>query len=892
MSETISPNTTIAQYCVISKIGEGGMGEVYRARDTKLGRDVAIKVLPGAFSEDSERLRRFEQEAQAVGALNHPNILVIYHVGTHDGAPYIVSELLEGETLRERTAGAALPQRKAIEYALHIAHGLAAAHEKGIVHRDLKPENLFITNDGRVKILDFGLAKQTGAGGGTQSQTEVPTRRIATDPGVVMGTIGYMSPEQLRGKPADHRSDIFSFGAILYEMLSGRRAFHGESAADTTGAILKEDPPDLSDTNQNIPPALERLVNHCLEKNPQARFHSASDLAFALEAISDSSGVSSRTLTARTSLPVRSRMGKQLPLMVAALMALAFVAALPFVVLYFRRAPQDPRATRVSIPLPEKLTSFYNPVISPDGRRLVFNGSQASGKSLLYIRALDSFDAQPLAGTEGADFPFWSADSRFIAFFADRKLKKVEISGGPPQTLCNAPNGRGGTWNSNGVIIFAPNDLGGLYRVSATGGEPTSLTAPDKSRQETTHRWPYFLPDARHFLYFIRSSQPQNRAIAVGVLDGNETTRLMNGESNVAYAPPGYLLFWRDRTLLAQAFDDGKLQLAGDPFPVAEQVGYVQPNSYAVFSVSGNGILIYRRGTFSNRNQPTWFDRKGNRLGTIGTISDYSATQLSPDEKRVALEQWDSQAISTDIWLFELARGAGSRFTTNPAFDSMPVWSPDGNRLALSSNRDGQYDLYQKPASGIGNEEVLLKSDNLKIANDWSADARFIIYEGRDLKQNFDVWVLPLFGDGKPFPLLQTEFNEQSAQLSPDGKWIAYVSDESGKFEVYVQSFPASGGKWKVSTDGGHHPLWRGDGKELFYMAPGRKLMAVEVKASSTFEVSVPQELFETRIAGATFRRGYDVTADGQRFLIITQLEEEKPSPISVVLNWTADLKR
>ncbi|CAN5810978.1 hypothetical protein BH20ACI3_BH20ACI3_18250 [soil metagenome] len=881
----------IGQYRVLLKIGEGGMGEVYRARDTKLGRDVAIKVLPAAFSEDNERLRRFEQEAQASGALNHPNILVIHHIGTHQGAPYIVSELLEGETLRERMAGAALPQRKAIDYALQITHGLAAAHAKGIVHRDLKPENLFITNDGRVKILDFGLAKLTGVSDSNQSQTDVPTRRVDTDPGAVMGTMGYMSPEQLRGKPADHRSDIFSFGTILYEMLSGKRAFRGDSAADTMSAILREDPPDLSATNKNVAPALERIINHCLEKNPEERFHSASDLAFALEAISGSSGVSSQTLTAMTSLPVRSRISKQLPWIAAALMALAFVAGLPFAVWYFRRLPQDPRAARVSIPLPEKLTSFYIPVISPDGSRLVFAGREPSGKNLLYIRALDSFDAQPLAGTEGSAFPFWSPDSRFIAFCADRKLKKVEITGGPLQTLCDAPVGRGGTWNSNGVIIFAPNDLGGLYRVSATGGEPTSLTTPDKSRQETTHRWPYFLPDGRHFLYFIRSSQPQNRAISVGVLDGKETTRLINGESNVAYAPPGYLLFWRDRTLWAQAFDASKLQLAGDPFPVAEQVGYVQSNSYAVFSVSGNGILIYRSGTFSNRNQPTWFDRRGNQLGTIGTIGDYRATQLSPDEKRVALEQWDSQATSTDIWLFELARGTGSRFTTNPSFDSAPVWSPDGNRIAFSSNRDGQYELYIKPASGIENEEVLLKSSNLKITNDWSADGRLIIYEERDLKQHFHIWVLPLFGDGKPFPLPQTEFNEQSAQLSPNGKWIAYVSDESGKFEVYVQSFPASGGKWKISTDGGHHPLWLG-GTELIYITPSRKLMAVNVKASSTFEVSVPRELFETRISGVGFRRNYDVTADGQRFLVITQDEEEKPSPISVVFNWTADLKR
>ena len=885
----LTPNSFLGRYEIRSKIGAGGMGEVYRARDPKINRDVAIKVLPSEFSADSGRLRRFEQEAQAAGALNHPNILAIHDVDTHDGALYVVSELLEGETLRARLSGGALSARKAVDYALQIADGLAAAHEKRIIHRDLKPENIFITHDGRIKILDFGLAKLTESVHETEAQTDVLTRMVNTDPGTVMGTVGYMSPEQVRGKSVDHRSDIFSFGAILYEMLSGRRAFRGDSMAETMSAILREDPPDLAETNKIVSPALERVVHHCLEKNPEERFHSARDLAFALEALSGVSSGSTQTAI----LPTPSRAKNRERLVWIGVSSVFLLGMLVLAVLYFRRAPEDMRAARFSIPLPEKLTSFDIPVISPDGRRLVFNGRQAPvGSSLLYIRPLDSFDAQPLAGTEGAAFPFWSADSRFIAFFADGKLKKVEITGGPPQTLCDAPGGRGGTWNSNGVIIFAPNDLGGLYRVSATGGEPTSLTTPDKSRQETTHRWPYFLPDGRHFLYFIRSSQPQNRAIAVGMLDGKETTRLMSGESNVAYASPGYLLFWRDGTVLAQAFDAGKLQLTGNPFSVAEQVGYIEANSYAAFSVSGNGILISRSGAFFNKNQPTWFDRKGNQLGTIGTIGDYRAPQISPDEKRVALEQWDSQATSRDIWLFELARGTDSRFTTNPAFDLMPVWSPDGNRIAFSSNRDGQYDLYQKPASGIGNEEVLLKSDNLKTTNDWSADGRLIIYQERDLKQKLDVWVLPLFGDGKPFPFLQTEFNELSAKLSPDGKWIAYASDESGKFEVYVQSFPASGGKWKVSTDGGHHPLWRGDGKELFYIAPDRKLMAVDVKASSNFEVSVPKELFETRISGAGFRSGFDVTADGQRFLIITQIEEEKPSPISVVLNWTADLKR
>src|SRR5437868_8480714 len=498
---TIAAGTQLGRYEIRAKIGEGGMGEVYRAYDTTMHREVAIKVLPAALSVDKDRLVRFEQEAQTAGALNHPNVLVIYHIDTHDGSPYIVSELLEGEALRERMGGIALPQRKAIDYALQIAHGLAAAHEKGIVHRDLKPENIFITKDGRVKILDFGLAKLTGTGDGTQSQTEVPTRRVNTDPGTVMGTIGYMSPEQVRGKPADHRSDIFSFGVILYEILSGRRAFRGESTADTISAILREDPPDLSETNQNVSPALERLVNHCLEKNPEARFHSASDLAFALEAISGASPISGRTMTAMASLSSRDRIRKFSPWIAAAIFALAFLIALPFVFLNFRRpSSQAPGTARFVIPPPEKADYIGIPVISPDGRLVVFGVREASGKESLWIRPLDSLEAHPLAGTEiggGASRPFWSPDSRSIAFVGGGKLRKIDVSGGPAQTLTDSGIGAGGTWNRDGVIVFVRNLAEGLYRIPATGGTPTRVTTLDKSRNEIVHSWPYFLPDGR-----------------------------------------------------------------------------------------------------------------------------------------------------------------------------------------------------------------------------------------------------------------------------------------------------------------------------------------------------------------------------------------------------------
>ena len=891
----LSSGIKLGRYEIRSKLGAGGMGEVYRARDERLNREVAIKVLPISFSADKDRLARFEQEAQAASAINHPNILVVYDVGANDGAPYVVSELLEGETLRGRISGSPLAQRRAIDYALQIAHGLAAAHEKGIVHRDLKPDNIFITNDGRVKILDFGLAKLTQLDA-DQAQTEIPTRRVDTDPGVVMGTVGYISPEQLKGRPVDHRADIFSFGAILYEMLSGRRAFHGESAAEMMSAILKEDPPDLSDTNKAVSPSLERLVNRCLEKNPESRFHSASDLAFALEAISGSAPVSSQTLTAMTASPARERIRTQLPWILTAVLALALIVALAFVFLYFRRAPVDERVLKLSVLPPEKaaLTGVVSGLaVSPDGTRLAFIAT-SEGRNLLWLRSLDSLSAQALAGTEGAvgaSPPFWSPDGRFIGFFAGGKLKKIEASGGPSQTLCDAAAGRGGTWNREGLIVFG--DASGiLYRVSAAGGEPTPVTALDQSRFETSHRWPYFLPDGRHFIYFVRSSQTERSGIYVGSLDSNETKRLLLPTAlNAVFAPPGFLLFMRNKALLAQRFDADGLQLIGEPIPVAEQVAFNMGLGRGAFSASENGVLAFRTGG-GDLNQPVWFDRGGKKIGALGAPGLYFTVWLSPDERRAAVDLVDTQTGTNDVWLFD-ARGIPSRFTTHPAGDSNPLWSPDGSRVVFSSNREGPSNLYQKIESGVGNEDLLLKSTDTKIADDWSSDGQFIAYQTFNSKTKWDLLMVPMSGDRQPFAFLQTEFNEIQAQFSRDAKWIAYTSDESGAPEVYVQTFPASGGKWRVSTGGGSQPRWRRDGRELFYIAADRKLMAVDVKLGSTFEAGVPKPLFGPLgvLTLTDFRNHYAVTADGQRFLINTTIEGADAAPITVVVNWTAGLR-
>ena len=887
----LSPNTRLGRYEIRSLLGEGGMGEVYLARDPKIGRDVAIKVLPAQFSADAERLARFEQEACAAGALNHPNVLAVHDAGQHDGAPFVVSELLEGETLREKLRGAPLPQRKAVDYASQIARGLAAAHERGIVHRDLKPENIFITSDGRAKILDFGLAKLT-QGDGRQSQTEIPTWRVDTAPGAVMGTVGYMAPEQVRGRKVDHRADIFSFGAVLYEMLTGRRAFRGESAADTLSAVLKEDPPALSESNRNVSPALERLVLHCLEKDPAARFHSASDLAFALEALSGATAVSGEQATPKHALKGRGVRRRELIAWgVAGAALLAALLALVLPPLW--RAPQEApaAATRFLITQPGEGEVSGAPVISPDGRRAVLVVRDAAGKQSLWLRPLDALDAQQLAGTEAGGQPFWSPDGRSIGFIAAGKLKKIDVSGGTAQTLSDAAS-VGGAWNREGVIVFSRSATEGLYRVPAAGGTPEPLTTLDKSRNEYVHAWPHFLPDGRHFLYVAGTSPREKSAVFLGSLDSKPPRLLLDVESSVAYAPPGHLLYALEGTLVARPFDADSLELTGEAVPVVKQLGFTQGNARAHFSVSETGTLLYRPSAAAADTQLVWFDRAGKQLDTVGAAGHYSDIRLSPDGKRVAFQRLDKENGASDVWLIELARGTTSRLTFDPANDGDAVWSPDGGRIVFSSTREGLPNLYQKLSSGAGGEELLLKTEDDKIANDWSPDGRHVLYNAMS-RQSSDLWVLPLFGERRPEPFARTDFQESGGRFSPDGRWIAYTSDESGRFEVYVQSFPASGGKWQVSNGGGGSPRWRRDGRELFYLSADGKLMAVEVDGSSdTFEARVPRPLFEPRVGAISGDSPYDVAADGRRFLVKVLVEETVPAPVTVVLNWTADLKR
>jgi serine/threonine protein kinase len=893
MTQTLSSGTKLGRYEIRAKIGEGGMGVVYRARDEKLNRDIAIKVLPKAFSDDVGRLLRFEQEAQAAGALNHPNILSVYDVATHDGSPYVVSELLEGETLRDRLSGAPISQRKTIDYAMQVARGLAAAHEKGIVHRDIKPDNLFITKDDRVKILDFGLAKLVESVHGDGRQTDVPTRKVHTDPGTVLGTVGYMSPEQVRGAPADIRSDIFSFGAVLYEMFTGVRAFRGDSAVETLNAILKEEPKEFSVTNRNLAPALERVVWHCLEKNPERRFQSANDVAFALESpsgLSSSGSTDTRTIAIA---PIRSRKAERVFwLGVTGLLALL---VLGLAVLYLRRETPNIRVNKLSVLPPEKtfLMAGQPPLISPDGKVLAFVAMDASGKSLLYVRPLDSLDAQPLAGTDRANLPFWSPDSRSLGFFAGGKLKKIDISGGQPTTLASAPNARGGAWNRDGVIIFCPTPPAPLYRIPASGGQPSPINTVELKQGAFGPRWlPAFLPDGRHYLY-ISSIRTVQRELRVGSLDSNETKVLFGVYSNAVYAPPGYLIFRRESTLMAQRFDADKLAVIGDPFPIAEDVGFDATSYQGFFSASDNGVLVYHSGA-AGKTQFTWSDRTGKELGTVGESADQGDLQLSPDGARLAFRQVEFRTGAINIWLMDLARGTPSRFTFEQSSDFAPIWSPDGNRIVFASLRDGPPSLFQKVSNSAGNDEPLLKSLIPNLPYDWSRDGHFIIYGVIDPKTSWDLWVLPLDGDRTPIPFLQTNFDERQAQFSPNGKWVAYTSNESGRVEVHVRPFPAAAGNWQVSTDGGEQPRWRSDGKELFYLSADHKLMALEVNTEGpTFEHHAPKALFVTRVGGIdTPGHYYAVTDDGQRFLLNNLVEEAAHTPITVVTNWTAGLKR
>jgi eukaryotic-like serine/threonine-protein kinase len=888
----------VGPYDIVAPLGAGAMGEVYRAHDTTLNRDVALKVLPELFAVDADRLARFTREAQVLASLNHPNIATIYGLEESNGTQALVLELVEGPTLGDRIARGPLALDEALTIARQIADALEAAHEKGIIHRDLKPANIKIAVNGDVKVLDFGLAKVWD--GAPQSDLAASPRLTATDIGgrTILGTPAYMSPEQARGQSLDRRTDIWSFGCVLYEILTGRQALAGETVSDTIAAILGGEP-EWTALPDTTPVTVRQLLQRCFEKDPRHRLRDIGDARIELD-----DALVGRATGATVARPARR---ERVAWIALALVTVAAALALGSV-LYLRRAPADTRAYRSSIlpPTGVSLSAEVPPsarfALSPDGQRLAFAGGETSGVTKLWVQSLDGIVAQPLPGTEGASVPFWSPDNRFIGFFSETKVKKIDAAGGLPVTLAdNDVSQAGATWNRDGVILFASFESGSpIRRVSASGGAPSPATTLNADNRETRHYFPFFLPDGRHFLYLAvgsKSAGPLSpNGIYVTALDSNERKLLVPGGSNAMYAE-GYLLFLREQTLMAQPFDVERLELAGEAVPIAEHVSTGSSVGVASgFTVSETGALAYQTGSAEMggvaSTQLVWFDRSGRQIGVLGDRERSGDVGLAPDGRRVAVSIFDLAQRTRDIWLFDIARGLRTRFTFDPADEFNSVWSPDGSRIAFNARRKGHLDLYQKASSGAGAEEALL-ADNLdKYPLDWSPDGRFILLRVNAPRTGNDLWVLPLFGDRKAFPFLQTPFNEGTGRFSPDGRWIVYGSNESGRNEVYVAPFPGAGGKWQVSAAGGSGPRWGRDGKEIFYLGLDNKLMAATVNgAGSAFEVGAMRGLFGTR-AITNQRSMYDPSPDSQRFLVNTLADEDAAAPITLVVNWPALLKK
>ena len=881
--------THLGPYEILASLGAGGMGEVYRARDTRLERIVAIKILPKQMSADPIRKQRFEREAKAISGLNHANICVLYDVGHQDGIDFLVMECVEGETLGKRLEKGALPLDQALKFGMQIADALDKAHRSGVVHRDLKPGNIMLTPTG-AKLLDFGLAKSVTPLISGVTATVTQTTPI-TQEGTIVGTFQYMSPEQVEGKELDGRSDIFSLGAVLYEMLTGQRAFEGKSQLSVASAILEKEPAAISAVKPMAPPALDRAIRRCLAKDPEERWQTARDVALELKWIAESgsqAGVAPVT-PGKKSYRERLLIGA-LGVTAAAAVALGFIFA--------KRAPTKVHVTRAHIkPMANSSFMFTGLAsgfaLSPDGLRLAYVASTPEGKSLLWVRSIDSLQARPLAGTDASGYPFWSPDGRFIGFFAGGKLKKIEPSGGPPVVLCDASDGRGGTWNREGDILFTPTVNAPIYRVSASGGPVVAVTALGQAKNEISHRWPQFLPDGRHFLYLAGSAfspreNPTN-AILVGSLDSKESKSLVHTHANALYVS-GQILFLRLNTLMAQPFDAKKLELTDEAIPIADPVEEDRSVARGLFSASENGLLTYVEGTSGADRQLVWFDRTGKQVGAVPGGDAYAAPRISPDGKRIAF-YLDSS--SRDIWSYDVTHGVKAALTFGSASGEgslYAVWSPDGRQIAYASYRNGEYGLYEKASDGSGSEEVLLEGENqIKFLSDWSPDGNVLAYhEGS--QSGWAIWMLPRNGDRRPHRFRKSEFSEREPSFSPDGKWLAYCSNESGEYKVYVVPFPGPGGKWQVSPAGGCNPRWRRDGKEIFYFSPDNKVMSAEVKTGgSKFEVGAVHALFETRSYGIFGR--YDVTADGQRFIV--PYEAGKPTAaITLVVNWDAELKK
>jgi len=874
----LTSGTKLGPYEIQSPLGAGGMGEVYRARDTRLDRTVAVKILPAHLSSNPEARQRLEREARAISSLNHPNICTLHDVGHQEGTDFLVMEYLEGETLADRLMKGPLPPEQVLKYGIDICLGLEKAHKSGVIHRDLKPGNIMLTKSG-AKLMDFGLAKATPAAvppasSLTMTMSHPSADQPLTAQGMVVGTFQYMSPEQVEGEEADARSDIFALGAVLYEMASGKRAFKGKSQASIVAAILASDPQPISAVQPMSPPALDRVVRTCMAKDPDERWQTAHDVKLQLQWIAEAGS------QAGVPAPVvaRRRMSQRVAWIAA---GLGVAAAIVFATGFVLRAPVPEHPLRVSILPPDQ--HVFDPLsvaLSPDGTKLAFAATAVGGLAQLWVRPLDSTSAQPLAGTDDAAFPFWSPDSRSLGFFADGKLKIIDASGGAVQTLAGALLPRGGSWSSNGTILYTPDATSAMYRIPAAGGTPVRAVGEEKASSVGSPRWPAFLPDGKHFLFFQYGAEAQSGGdVYLGTLDSAQITKLAKSDVRAGYGN-GHVVFVEGGNLMVQAFDEKNLKLVGNPVPVAEQVRG-DARAAAAFSLSSEGKLIFAGGQSSTLDL-AWYDRTGKKGDVIdsGTFQD---AHISPDGKKVSAARADAGG-HLEIFIYDLARGTKSQFSFSQSRDDDPVWSPDGNTIVFDSARNGKIDLYTRPANGSRQEELLFHDDSDKYPSSWSSDGKYIAYEAIANRGHFDTWVMPMFGDHKPFPFLQESYNTRYPSFSPDGKWMVFTSFESGHGQIYVVAFPKAGGKFLVGD--GQSATWSRHGKEIIYLDDHARIASVEVTAhGDSVEFGKPQVLFPAQPGN------FEASPDGERVLMM-QAPVQNSTNMTLVVNWPQVLKK
>src|SRR5438105_3489485 len=877
-SVVLAPATRLGPYEITASIGRGGMGEVYCARDTRLDRTVAIKVV-GRAPATLDAAASLEREGRAVAALNHPHVCALYDVGQEADMAFLVMEYVHGETLAARLARGPLPVRDVIRYAIQIAEALDHAHRHGVVHRDLKPANVMLTDRG-AKVLDFGLATLRASPMEIPlDRTPIASQHLASET-TLLGTIQYMAPERLEGAEADTSSDLFAFGAVMYEMATGRRPFESSSPAGVIAAILQSDPPAPSALRPELPKSIDWIVQKCLAKHPEARWRAAGDVVEVLRWIAHAP--EEETAAAR---PRRTHL---LAAAVASLLLVAAAVAALAPRLAATAAPQRSLAFSIFPPEGGGFTPTPSSVpspqfaLSPDGRRLAFVASVGRDAPQLWIRDLDALTAEPLGGTQGADYPFWSPDSDAIGFFANGALKRVDLGGGPPRVLAAAVHGRGGAWSRSGLILFAPHTQSGLYRVPASGGEAKPLTRPDAALHQASHRWPQFLPDDRHFIYFVQNTSPETHSIYLGDLDGSPPKKLVSSGLNAVYVPPDQLLFVTDGTLMAAQFNWRQGRLISEAVPLASAVAG-SSNFSAAVSASQTGLLAY--ASTAATSELVWIDRTGRRGDALGPPAEYADFRLSPDGRQLALSEVDVQGSHPDIRVLDLTRGAKLRLTSDEATDAAPVWSPDGKRLVFRSNPRGLHDLYQAPANGSGSPSLLLRTEYAKYPTDWLPDGRGIVYHTFNRETGADIWMIAPDGTER-HALVQSPYDDMQGQVSPDGRWLAYTSLESGQAEVYIRSLVDADTRWQISA-GGSDPRWRGDGLELFYTSSDGWLTAVAFGAGAP---GAPKRLFVVHVAPSVqpYMSNYNVTADGQRFLLKVPVRDVSSTPIHVLTNWRA----